>query len=277
MQTFIAAHFAELAKEVEKDGKAAADAVDAAAGKLVAAYQERARCSHRLDTLIATINGTSRSGDVTLSRAEAVVREAERLLQKGGEISPVIRSAIVPRRDVARDAGEGADAGMSDHAELHQIVASEHGLPEGECRVPCGRHVPASATAFKSLLQEHPGEKETAPVNLYAPATAKAERQRALLDRSPDGPPTPPQPRDERGRFTGGFDGGARASVPPPPETHDSRSEPSRSFRSRGRRARAKLALGRSASVRGFARPGRLPRLRCQRTCRRFRGPSPDR
>jgi hypothetical protein len=98
VQTYIATHFAELAKEVEQDGKAAADAVDAAAGKLVAAYHERAIVSQRLDTLIAAINGTSQPGDVTPSRAEAVVREAERMLQTGGETPPVLRNGLMPAR-----------------------------------------------------------------------------------------------------------------------------------------------------------------------------------
>lgn len=113
---------------------------------------------------------------------------------------------------------------MSDPTELRQVVASEHDLPDGSAAFLAGdtlEQVEASATALKSLLQEHPG---AAPGGLHTTAaTAKADRQRALLNLfAGPAPAPPPQPRDERGRFTGGFDGGARASVPPPPETHDS-------------------------------------------------------
>ena len=101
VQAFVAEHFAELVDEIEQDGAKAARAVDAAAGTLVTAYQERARCSQRLDTLIAAINGTSRSGDVALSRADGLFREADRMLQKGGEAAPVVRNGIMPGRDMA--------------------------------------------------------------------------------------------------------------------------------------------------------------------------------
>src|SRR5262249_29423845 len=48
----------------------------------------------------------------------------------------------------------------------------------------------------------------------------KAARQRALIQALHG---RPQQPRDERGRFAGGVDGGARRSVPPPApvQAHD--------------------------------------------------------
>ena len=50
-------------------------------------------------------------------------------------------------------------------------------------------------------------------------AGQKLRRQRALV-MALHGPR--PQPRDEAGRFAAaGFDGGARRSLPPPPQSHD--------------------------------------------------------
>ena len=121
---------------------------------------------------------------------------------------------------------------MSDEAELRQLVAAEHGLLQGAesfLRGDTLAEVEASAVQLKKLLgtqHEHNteapvvDEQETAP-NLYAAAaTGKAERQRALVNLLTG---RAPQPRDERGRFTtGGFDGGARQRLPPPPESHGS-------------------------------------------------------
>jgi hypothetical protein len=48
--------------------------------------------------------------------------------------------------------------------------------------------------------------------------------RRTFMDAVLGRPPAPPAPteRDERGRFVrGGFDGGARRSAPPPPQTHE--------------------------------------------------------
>jgi hypothetical protein len=103
VQAFTADHFGELVEEIEQDGAAAARAVDAAAETLVAAYLERAAASQRLDTLIASVNGASRFGDVALSRADAIFREASRMLQEGGEAAPIVRNGIVPGRDLAED------------------------------------------------------------------------------------------------------------------------------------------------------------------------------
>jgi hypothetical protein len=103
VQWFVAEHFAELVEEVEQDGEQAAQAVDDAAAKLVAAARERDIASKRLDALIATVNGHSNFGDVAVARSDAAVREAGRMLQQGGEIAPRLRAGIVPGRDVSAD------------------------------------------------------------------------------------------------------------------------------------------------------------------------------
>lgn len=110
VQTFVAEHFAELIEEVEADGAKAAQAVDVAATKLVAAYHERDRASQRLDGLLAVTRGASRFGDVATSRADALVREATGLLRNGGEAAPRVRSGIVPGRDVAEDDSQVEEA-----------------------------------------------------------------------------------------------------------------------------------------------------------------------
>jgi hypothetical protein len=107
--------------------------------------------------------------------------------------------------------------------ELRQVVASEHGLDPEAAKFLAGStlsELDESAAALAKLLGER-REQEPASVPDFftSAATAKAERQRALLDivtgRMPE------QPRDKRGRFTSGFDGGARPAVPPPAESHD--------------------------------------------------------
>jgi hypothetical protein len=103
VQRFVAEHFAELVEEVEQDGEQAAQAVDDAAAKLVAAARERDIASHRLDALIATVNGRSNFGDVTLSRSEPVTREAEKLLASGGEVAPRLRDELRSWQDLAED------------------------------------------------------------------------------------------------------------------------------------------------------------------------------
>jgi hypothetical protein len=101
VQHFVAEHFAELVEEVEVDGAEATQAVDDAATKLVAAYHDRDRASQRLDALIATVNGRSNFGDVTLSRSEPVTREAKKLLASGGEAAPRLRDELRLQHDLA--------------------------------------------------------------------------------------------------------------------------------------------------------------------------------
>jgi hypothetical protein len=108
-------------------------------------------------------------------------------------------------------------------AELCQLVASEHGLPEESATFLSGEtleEVEESAAQFAKLLGKR-REQQTATSFLARAATAKAERQGALVNLFTGR--TPQRPRDEHGRFaSGGFDGGARQSPPPPPESHES-------------------------------------------------------
>jgi hypothetical protein len=103
LQNYAGEHFAELVEEVEEDGEQAAQAVDAAAASLVAAYVERDRASQRLDALIALVRGASRFGDVALSRSQPVKREAEKLLAEGGEVAPRVRDELRSWQDLAED------------------------------------------------------------------------------------------------------------------------------------------------------------------------------
>jgi hypothetical protein len=107
--------------------------------------------------------------------------------------------------------------------ELRELVAAEHGLPEGSVGFLSGStvdQIEESATAFEKLLEER-REQESSTGFLAAAAAAKAERQLALVNLL-TGQAAPQQPRDERGRFAaGGFDGGARKTPPPPAESHD--------------------------------------------------------
>jgi hypothetical protein len=107
-------------------------------------------------------------------------------------------------------------------AELRQLVATEHGLPEASAHFLMGEtleQVEASASAFAALLDQR-REQESATSFLGAVAAGKAARQRALVNlfsgRAPE------QPRDERGRFAAGFDGGVRPGRARTPESHDS-------------------------------------------------------
>jgi hypothetical protein len=99
-------------------------------------------------------------------------------------------------------------------AELRRAVADAHGLPEGSeafLRGETVEQVEESAVEFMRLLEER-REQEPEPTDFFtAAAIAKAERKRALVNVFTG---RAPQPRDERGRFAGGFDGGARQPVP---------------------------------------------------------------
>lgn len=75
---------------------------------MVEAARERDQASKRLDALNATVRGASRFGDVAISRAEAVAREAGRMLAEGGEVAPTLRPELVPSQGVTDDAPEPA-------------------------------------------------------------------------------------------------------------------------------------------------------------------------
>jgi hypothetical protein len=113
---------------------------------------------------------------------------------------------------------------MSD-AELRRTIAAEHGLGPEAAALLTGETVEeldGSARALAQLIAERREEPEPEPVpgqGFFAgAAAAKAERRQALVDALTG---RSEQRRDERGRFSGGFDGGARAPAPQPREGHD--------------------------------------------------------
>jgi hypothetical protein len=110
VQAYVGANFGALVEEVEADGKMAAEAVDAAAEKLVEAYYERDRAAKRLDALLAVTRGASRFGDVALARSEPSVREAEKLLAEGGEVAPRVRDELRSWQDLAEDDSQVEEA-----------------------------------------------------------------------------------------------------------------------------------------------------------------------
>lgn len=111
----IAAHvapsFDALAEELAADGQAAATRVDDAARALIDAYGERQGVEQRVFTLAGAIRNP-RPGDVRRTRAEAVVAEAEKLLQAGGEAPPaLLADPRQPRHGtVAAEFPEAVDA-----------------------------------------------------------------------------------------------------------------------------------------------------------------------
>jgi hypothetical protein len=94
LNQFVAEHLGDLVDELHETADAAAQAVDRACHTLVSAYAERQAVEARVSALTAMVRNP-RPGDVARTRAEAVVREANRLLEEGGEQSP--RLVVDPR------------------------------------------------------------------------------------------------------------------------------------------------------------------------------------
>jgi len=90
IRRFIAEHLDELVDELREDGTAAAESVDAACRSIVEGYQARMLIEERLTSLLSMVR-VPRVGDVTRTKAESVVGEANRLLDSGGEQAPVMR------------------------------------------------------------------------------------------------------------------------------------------------------------------------------------------
>jgi hypothetical protein len=80
----------ELLAELREDAENAAADVTRAVARFVDAYAERQRVEQRMTSLCARIR-IPRPGDIVGTRAEAAVREANRLLDAGGEVAPVPR------------------------------------------------------------------------------------------------------------------------------------------------------------------------------------------
>jgi hypothetical protein len=110
--------------------------------------------------------------------------------------------------------------------ELRKLIATKHGLNARAARLLVGETIEQleqSATALVDLLDARREEQENqqpALGLLEQAAIDKAERKRTLVNAL--GGFT--QQRDQQGRYTrpaASFDGGARRSVPPPPQTHE--------------------------------------------------------
>jgi hypothetical protein len=111
---FIEENLDQLLGELSEDAEAAANAVDTAAHRLVAAFHERMLVESRVTALCALIR-TPRPGDVVPTRAEQAVREATRLLQTGGENAPLLHADPRQPRHGAR---------IPDETETEPIVAA---------------------------------------------------------------------------------------------------------------------------------------------------------
>jgi len=81
--------------ELHEDAEAAAEAVNRACRAVEAAYYERQAVEQRVTTVAAMVR-VPRPGDVRRTKAEAVVRETNRLLAEGGEQAPTL--TVDPRK-----------------------------------------------------------------------------------------------------------------------------------------------------------------------------------
>jgi hypothetical protein len=88
---FVGQHLGELAAELHEDAEAAAERVDNACHALIAAYHERMLIEGRVIGISAMVRAPQ-LGDVARTKAEAVVSEANALLQAGGEQAPLLRN-----------------------------------------------------------------------------------------------------------------------------------------------------------------------------------------
>lgn len=107
---------------------------------------------------------------------------------------------------------------MTGPDELRLDIARAHGLPDDATLFLTATTLDTlehQAAALAKIIGTSNVEEQPAPAtNPFTQGPAgKAARQRNLLAalHAP-----PPQERDERGRFTSGFDGGARQPVPTP-------------------------------------------------------------
>jgi hypothetical protein len=103
IQEFIGAHYDELQAALREQGERAARRVDAAAAEIVAADAAWQALASQMSALASQL-GRLRPGDHVHSRAEAVVREAARLLDVGGELAPDVRDPRLPRYAATADA-----------------------------------------------------------------------------------------------------------------------------------------------------------------------------
>jgi hypothetical protein len=109
---------------------------------------------------------------------------------------------------------------------VRRQVAAEHGLNWQAATFLVGSTIPEleeSAAKLADLLGKQPQPEQQRPPSLFEIAAAeKAERKQTLVNALCG---RFPQTREEQGRFAdkpADFSRGARRSVPPPPQTHES-------------------------------------------------------
>jgi hypothetical protein len=86
---FAASNLDELLADLGEEGLAATAAINEAAQSILDGFAARSDVERRTFELIAMLRRAN-PGDVERTRAEAVVREAHRLLEGGGEQAPVV-------------------------------------------------------------------------------------------------------------------------------------------------------------------------------------------
>jgi hypothetical protein len=114
---FVGEHLDELLAELREDAENAAQDVNRAAARLVDAYDERMRVEQRTVSILSTVRRPTRPGAIRATRAEALARQANRLLSEGGEAAPLPR--IDPREPLH---GEQL-AALDPDAEIEETVA----------------------------------------------------------------------------------------------------------------------------------------------------------
>jgi hypothetical protein len=116
---------------------------------------------------------------------------------------------------------------VSDLDQLRAEAAAARGLDPAAARLLTGTtiaEVEESADELARLVGQHEqadaDQPEQPGSDFFARAAADKQRRRSELLDALTGRPRPE--RDQRGRFaSGGFDGGARQSLPAQPETHE--------------------------------------------------------
>ena len=96
IQRYIASTYDALHDGLRQEGDLAARAVDEAAAALVEAYRRWEDVLSRMTALSATIR-PPRPGDWVRARGDVAAREAQRLVEQGGERQPDIRDPRAPR------------------------------------------------------------------------------------------------------------------------------------------------------------------------------------
>jgi hypothetical protein len=109
VQLYAGEHLGELVEEIEERGQAAAERLTGHADGVLAEFDERERLAGELSALLALL-GQVGPNDVSRSKAEALVAEARRLVENGGERGPTVLRDLRPPDDVAIEEPQPASA-----------------------------------------------------------------------------------------------------------------------------------------------------------------------